>query len=469
MLFSSAIFLFLFLPIVLFVYYLVGEKLKNLVLLIASLFFYTWGEQLMVLLILASTLVDFIAGILIKYRWKKVGLGMSLFFNLGILFYYKYANFTFENIVSMSDYFGFNASFFTSIASVTLPLGISFFTFQTLSYTIDVYNEKVKANTNFINFATYVTLFPKLVAGPIVRYSDIESELKYRTFSIDQFSEGVKRFIIGLGKKMIIANNLAFVADGAFEVPIDQVSFSFAWIGIFAYAFQIYFDFAGYSDMAIGLGKMFGFNFPENFNFPYISKSIKEFWRRWHISLSTWFRDYLYIPLGGNKLGNKRTYINLIIVFLITGLWHGAKWNFVVWGLWHGLFLMLERSNKIHFKTPELIKHIYMLFVVLIGWVFFRANNLTLACDYLHQMFFQLPRFSEDSFLSFYLRKESIIAFVFALFSLFPLQKIVKNQSENLNRLAFQWVEKLLLLIVFIISILYIAVNAYNPFIYYRF
>lgn len=470
MLFSSAIFLFLFLPIVLIVYYLAPKRLRNLILLLASLAFYTWGEQKMVVLIVLSAMADYGAGLLITKFHRKIGLACSILFNLGILLYFKYASFAFENLQWLFQFFGAEPLDISFLSGVALPLGISFYTFQTMSYTIDVYRGNIKPTTNFIDFATYVTLFPQLVAGPIVRYKDVAAELQERTTSLAQFSEGVRRFIIGLGKKMIIANNLAFAADGAFGIPTDQLSTVFAWLGVVAYMFQIYFDFSGYSDMAIGLGKMFGFNFPENFNYPYIAKSIKEFWRRWHISLSNWFRDYLYISLGGNRISKQRTLLNLLIVFFLTGLWHGAEWKFIVWGLWHGLFLLFERAvpDKWTTKIPKAIKHIYAIIVVMLGWVFFRAGNLELAVQYIDKMVVYVPETMENGVLAYYFRVESCIALSLAVLFSIPLVEKVKLKYEAVGR-SFLWIEHALIIFVLLISCMYIAVDAYNPFIYFRF
>ena len=468
MLFSSAIFLFVFLPLVLLGYYLMPKKLKNLFLLLTSLTFYTFGEKELVLIILASTVVDYSAGLIINKGYKKLGLALSILVNLSFLLYFKYATFVFENYHTLLQSVGLETNSLYNLPNIVLPLGISFYTFQTMSYTIDVYRGNVKANKNFINFATYVTLFPQLIAGPIVRYKDIEKQLIERKPNVKQFSEGVERFIIGLAKKMIIANNLAFLADGIFDVPTEFVSTPIAWLGVIAYAFQIYYDFSGYSDMAIGLGKMFGFEFLENFNYPYISKSIREFWRRWHISLSTWFRDYLYISLGGNRKGNARTYINLIIVFFITGLWHGASWNFVVWGLLHGLFLIIERLgfDKILQKLGKPISHIYTLLVVLITWVFFKTETLTDAFNYTAQLF-SFKNVTDANFLSFYLTKEVLFAFVLAVLFSFPVYS--KFEEKLINKSFYRYTKPILLIVIFIISILYIAVDSYNPFIYFRF
>ncbi len=467
MLFSSAIFLFLFLPFVLLVYYFTPKKLKNLCLLLVSLAFYSFGEGELVLLIIVSTLIDFSAGIIIEKGKKRLGLLLSIIANVSFLSYFKYASFAYENFYSLAQFLGFDYVS-SSIPNIILPLGISFFTFQTMSYTIDVYRGNIKANHNIIDFATYVTLFPQLIAGPIVRYIDIHKQLQHRTQNISQFSEGVERFIIGLAKKMIIANNLAYVADAAFEMPLNDLSTLAAWIGIMAYTFQIYFDFSGYSDMAIGLGKMFGFDFLENFNYPYISKSIREFWRRWHISLSTWFRDYLYISLGGNRKGNTRTYINLTIVFLITGLWHGASWNFIFWGAFHGFFLIIERIglNSILKRIYAPIAHIYTLLVIVISWVFFRANTLTEAFQYLEKMF--LFYFVQDiNYTSFYITKEVLFIFVLAFVFSIPYSRKILN--KKFNSINFRLFKKVLVVFIFIISIIYIAIDTYNPFIYFRF
>lgn len=337
MLFSSPVFLFLFLPFTLFIYYLLPSRFKNLFLLLVSLFFYTWGEKELVALIIISTLVDYSCGLIIKNGRRKTGLALSIIFNVGLLAYFKYSDFVCTNIVDLLGLFSVSVDNAYAFSNIALPLGISFYTFQTMSYTIDVYRGEVEANSNIIDFATYVTLFPQLIAGPIVRYKSIKDQLSSRKVTTSLMSEGIERFVIGLTKKMLIANNCALLADNIFNLHGDDLSAGLAWLGVIAYSFQIYFDFSGYSDMAIGLGKLFGFNFPENFNYPYTARSIREFWKRWHMTLSSWFRDYLYIPLGGNQHGPTRTYINLFIVFLITGLWHGANWTFIIWGLFHGL------------------------------------------------------------------------------------------------------------------------------------
>ena len=465
MLFGTPVFLFLFLPIVLGAYYIIPAKFRNLLLLIVSLFFYTWGEQKMVILIMASTFVDYTAAIVIDKGKKRLGLYFSILFNLSLLIYFKYASFAFENVNSILQLFQYDEVSSKYLSNVVLPIGISFYTFQTMSYTIDVYRGEVKANYKFIDFACYVTLFPQLIAGPIVKYKEIASQLSKRKFSVDQFSEGVTRFIIGLSKKMIIANNCAYVADGIFILPTNELNTVVTWIGAVAYSLQLYFDFSGYSDMAIGLGKMFGFDFLENFNYPYISKSISEFWRRWHISLSTWFRDYLYIPLGGNKHGIHNTVINILLVFIVTGIWHGASWVFIVWGLYHGFFIVLEKLWLHNFlKSNKLISHIYTLIIVVLGFVIFRSDSLSYALNFVTEMVAFNFKFNEDHLL-FYLNKESLIAIVLGIIFCMPVYKIICLNLFNNS----PWLHSVAVCAIFCVSILYVSLGTYNPFIYFRF
>lgn len=458
MLFTDPIFLFIFLPIVLFCYFLAPKKIKNLVLMLFSLGFYAFSEQKLVILIIVSALVDFVCAIIITKRYRKIGLFLSISFNLLLLGYFKYSNFIFSNLGDTFLFLGIDSN---KYATVILPIGISFFTFQTMSYTIDVYYKKINATTNFINFLTYVTLFPQLIAGPIVRYSEVEVELKKRTTSITQFSLGVERFIIGLSKKLLIANNCAFLADGIFSLPYQESSPLIALLGILAYGFQIYFDFSGYSDMAIGLGNMFGFKFPENFNQPFSSRSIQEFWQRWHITLSRWFKDYLYIPLGGNRINKNRTYFNLLIVFFITGLWHGANWTFILWGLFHGIFILLEKFTLSNWlKQHKFTSHIYTLTVVTLSWIIFRSNTITEAINYFKTLFnFKLT--TNIEFLNFYMTKEVIIALILSFLLCIPINLKVKITNPYFK------VIKLFVLIT--LCYIYIASGSYNPFIYFRF
>jgi len=476
MLFTSAIFLFLFLPLVLLSYYLLPVKYRNIQLLLVSLFFYTWGELAIVLVMIASTIIDFVAGLVIDNGKKKLGLAISLVANLSFLGFFKYANFAFENYNALITYFGMSSNALLNLPNITLPIGISFYTFQTMSYTIDVYRGNTKANRNFIDFAAYVTLFPQLIAGPIVRYVDIAKQLNSRVLSINKFALGTERFIIGLAKKMIIANSFASIADEIFALPTNELSISASWLGIIAYSFQIYFDFSAYSDMAIGLGKMFGFDFLENFNYPYISSSIQEFWRRWHISLSSWFRDYLYISLGGNRVSKTRLYINLFIVFFATGLWHGASWNFVVWGLFHGSFLVLERIflGEMLKKAWKPIAHIYTLFVVIIGWVFFRADTLSIAIQYIKAMFGENQP-NQLLGIQYFIQPEYLpISMIAILFSM-PIymkckifsKNIIKKRPKLENFIVHSY--HFFIVTIFLLSITYIASGTYNPFIYFRF
>jgi len=478
MLFSSPIFLFLFLPIVLLLYYLVPKNIKNAILLTASIFFYSWGEQLIVAVMLTSTVVDYYCGLYIEKGNRKTGLFISLVANLSFLVFFKYFNFAFTNFSALLHFFGINNQLAENLPHIALPLGISFYTFQTMSYTIDVYKGNVKANRNFIDFATYVTMFPQLVAGPIVRYIDINKQLKNKNISWQNFSNGIERFVIGLAKKMIIANSCAYVADNILDSNIADLSTSMSWMAIIAYTFQIYFDFSGYSDMAIGLGKMFGFDFPENFNYPYISRSVKEFWRRWHISMSTWFRDYVYIPLGGSRVKLPRIYINLLITFFITGLWHGASWNFVTWGFFHGFFIVIERIgfDKILQKIWRPLQHLYTIIVFVIAWVFFRIENFDQSVLLIKKMFsFSQGNLLLNEYLCFHIvnRELLIIGTLATIFSL-PVYHNAKTFvmschfcKRNGTVLKTLWF--LFILLLFALSLSYTVSDTYNPFIYFRF
>ncbi|BDS10503.1 MBOAT family O-acyltransferase [Aureispira anguillae] len=473
MVFSSTIFIFLFLPIVLCLHSVLKDQYRNLFLLFASLFFYAWGEQILVLLMIGSVCLNYIVGNLIEFYQRqgrekvaKWVLGSGVAINLLILGYYKYIHFLVEILTDLG--FTINAD----LSGITLPIGISFFTFQGISYLIDVHRKTVESQKSLINLGMYISLFPQLIAGPIVRYADITKEIESRKITTDLFKEGISRFIIGLSKKIFIANNVGLIADLVFAIPANDLPTSLTWIGILCYTLQIYYDFSGYSDMAIGLGKMFGFNFKENFEHPYCSKSVREFWRRWHISLSSWFRDYLYIPLGGNRKGNYRTYINLILVFFATGLWHGASWNFIVWGFFHGFFLIAEKITP--FQLPaklQFLKRVYLLFVVMIGWVFFRAENLTYALDYMAKMFsFVGGEMSDNSpFESLDVWKYIAIG-LGILFSI-PLRQFIEEKIKTFtgNSAWFVLFKELLYLLVFVCAIIELAQATYNPFIYFRF
>lgn len=475
MLFSTAIFLFLFLPIVLGLYYLLPKKGRNAFLLFASLFFYTWGEFELVLVMLTSVVTDYVAALQIEAGKRKLGLFLSLGINIGLLSFFKYGNFAYDNYLAFLEIIGVNDDSITQIPEIALPLGISFYTFQTLSYTLDVYWGKVKATRNFIDFAAYVTLFPQLIAGPIIRYRDVHTQLISRKENSQRFVEGIDRFIVGLGKKVLIANTLGTVANAAFEQTPGDLSFGLAWLGLFAYAFQLYYDFSGYSDMAIGLGKMFGFDFLENFNYPYISKSVQEYWRRWHISLSTWFRDYVYFPMGGNRRKVARVYFNLVFIFVLVGFWHGAHWSFIIFGLYHGFFMIIERQvrDKKRSKAIERLGHLYFIWMILMSYVIFRVESFGEAGAY----FSALYGVNGTDIIGVhpFLNLEILIIFVLAIVFCMPTHQWLKHQI----RLLFQekkaslnildWAYKALLIFILALSASYLASDTYNPFIYFRF
>ena len=466
MLFSSMTFVFMFLPIVCTLYLLVRKELKNFVLLAASILFYAWGEPRYVAIMLATIVINWLGGILIsETKYKKTMLFLTVIGDLSFLFYFKYFNFFVENINAL---IGGHIDFI----KVIMPIGISFYTFQAISYVVDVYREEVKAQKDIYKLALYISLFPQLVAGPIVKYHDVADQIENRTVDFDKVYYGVRRFIVGLAKKMLLANTMGAVADKIFTQPTEQLDVAISWLGAVCYTLQIYYDFSGYSDMAIGLGSIFGFKFLENFNYPYISKSITEFWRRWHISLSTWFKEYLYIPLGGNKKGSLRTYFNLFIVFLVTGFWHGATWSFIVWGMWNALFIIVERMSGIYKKTGNIafsiFQHFYTISAFTIGWVIFRADTLTYAYKYILAMFGFNQNIVPVYKWGYYVDRLEIIAFIAGVICATPIfghllqepQKYITIKKLCLNT----W-----LLVIFIISTSYIAASTYNPFIYFRF
>jgi len=479
MLFSSTIFLFLFLPFTLLLYFISPKKLKNVILLVASLFFYAWGEMQYVIIMILSILINYITGLKIDKHQKaknkkssKIALIIGITLNLLLLCYFKYANFLLDNFNIFINYFNLEA---IEYKKIHLPIGISFFTFQAISYIADVYRKEVKVQKNFWNLALYISLFPQLIAGPIVRYNSVAKEINNRTHSVDATAEGIRRFIRGLGKKVLLANPMGEIADTVFALSTIELNPIVTWIGIICYSLQIFFDFAGYSDMAIGLGKIFGFNFPENFNFPYIAKSIKEFWRRWHISLSTWLKDYLYVPLGGNKLGATRTYINLLIVFILCGFWHGASWNFIIWGLYQGFFLIIERMKfgKRLEQTSSFFQHFYMIFVILIGWVLFRSETMSQAGIYIANMFAITKSTEIPLDLYMLLNNFSYTCFAFAILLCMPFASWSKNKlTIKINKKyhgAFVLSRDLWLILIMIFSIIRIAAGTHNPFIYFRF
>lgn len=473
MLFTSIIFLCFFFPVVILGYFLVPKAYKNIFLLTASLVFYIWGEKEYVFLLLATIGLNYGCSLLIQRGYRKVGVTTAVILSLGSLFYFKYATFAYTNIIELLDHLGFDHSYHT-IPQVALPLGISFFTFQVLSYTIDVYRGTVHASHSFLNFSTYVTLFPHLIAGPIVRYTDIEKQLIKKDLNAERTAQGIERLILGLAKKMFIANNCALVADTVFPLDPSFYSPGAAWIAAIAYSLQIFFDFSAYSDMAIGMAKIFGFDFHENFNYPYISNSIKEFWRRWHISLSSWFRDYLYIPLGGSRVPKYRIYINLSIVFLATGLWHGASWNFVFWGLWHGFFIIIERVglDKVLQKLWKPLQHAYLLLIVVVGWVFFRADHFGSAIGLLRRMFFIDRDMSDVVYhASSFVDTKNIIVALLAITFCFPVFLPLRGKLSSIIQkykvAIVPYYAFLFLLLLSVITML--SVGTYNPFIYFRF
>ncbi len=467
MLFSSMTFVYLFLPIVCAFYFLVRKDMHNYILLIASILFYAWGEPRYLAIMLLVILVNYIGANYINHYHnlgRKICLLFTILANLSFLFYFKYFNFIIEN---MNNLFSTNID----VVKVVMPIGISFYTFQAISYVVDVYRKDVEPQKDIYKLALYICLFPQLIAGPIVKYHDVAEQIKSRTVTFDKVAYGIKRFIIGLSKKMLIANTLGAVADKIFQQPAEQLDIVTAWIGAIAYSFQLFYDFSGYSDMAIGLGAVFGFKFLENFNYPYISKSITEFWRRWHISLSTWFKEYLYIPLGGNRVTKIRNCFNLLVVFFATGIWHGASWNFVLWGIWHGIFILFEKITGWHKKEGSLalslIKHIYCIFIFVIGWVIFRAENMSYAYQYIQNMFnfSSIQKTTYD--LSYYFDRLEIIAFIAAILCSLPLfRKILEiNRKKTILRVVVNvW-----LMFLFFCSTMCIAASTYNPFIYFRF
>ena len=469
MLFSSVIFLFAFLPITLTGYYLIRKEFRNAFLLFMSLLFYAAGEPKFVFIMMASIVVNYLLGLAIHFTLEKkviirrIILVLTVAANLGLLFYYKYFDFTVVNL---------NRVFHLSIPlrNIVLPIGISFFTFQGMSYVLDVYMKKAEVQRNPLNVALYIALFPQLIAGPIVRYTDVNMQIISRTESFELFGEGVIRFVIGLSKKIILSNQFAVLADFAFDGNLKTLSVGMAWLGAFAYAFQIYFDFSGYSDMAIGLGKMFGFSFNENFNYPYISKSVQDFWRRWHISLSSWFRDYVYIPMGGNRTGN--VYFNLITIFFLTGLWHGASWHYIAWGLWHGMFLLIERffrTRKITISVPNFIKHIYAILVVLIGWVLFRSNGLKASTKYIFAMF-GIGTTPDNTWTQLYLH-DYFVTFAMGIICALPAISFLKKKIETYHIASkiLNVGKPLIIGLLFVVSIAYTVTTTYNPFIYFNF
>lgn len=465
MVFSSILFMFIYLPVVLAVYYIAPVKWRNPVLFIANLVFYGWGEPVYIFLMLFSITVNYVNGILIdKHRADekkaKAILALNVVINLALLGFFKY----YDLIVGTLSLLPF-----IDIAplGLTLPIGISFYTFQTMSYPIDVYRGDASVQKNYISFGTFVALFPQLIAGPIVRYKDVATQLDYRPKSIDQFASGVQRFVIGLGKKTLIANSLGSLWDVYSSMGASELTFLGSWLGIAAFSLQLYFDFSGYSDMAIGLGRMLGFEFKENFNYPYISQSITEFWRRWHISLGTWFRDYVYIPLGGNRCGIKRQLFNICVVWALTGIWHGANWTFILWGLYYALFLVLEKVFllKSMEKWPPIFRHIYTLVIVMTGWVIFQLDSLAEVGVYVSAMF-GFGKAGGSVSADIYYLSTYALTFIVAIFACTPAGKsIFAKLPERVRAVA----APVLIVLVLVVSTAYMVDATYNPFLYFRF
>ena len=472
MVFSSLLFVFLFLPVVLILYYISTRfhvtGFSNFILIIASMVFYAWGGLKPFLILLVIIILNYLLTLkMVRSRHRTFFFILLLALDLGKLLYFKYFNFFADNFQSLMHLAG-NTDWVYSGARVILPIGISFYTFQIISYVIDVFRNEAEPQTSPFKLALYVMMFPQLIAGPIVRYTDINKELKDRRSTPEGVENGFKRFITGFAKKVFLANAMGNMADIVFGLSkTGSINTLYAWVGAICYTFQIYYDFSAYSDMAIGLGEIFGFHFNENFNYPYIAQSIQEFWRRWHISLSSWFKDYVYIPLGGNRKGVIKTYRNLFIVFLLTGFWHGAAWQFIVWGIFHGMFLIIERIGfgKVLQKLPHIIRRLYTMLIVITGWVFFRADNLTEAVKYLKYLF--TPRLNNIYNVSIagLADKMFIICFVCAVVFSAPLYKKINSLKIMEHRVFSNSVY----LILWIVSVLYLCGLSYNPFIYFQF
>lgn len=468
MLFSSIVFLFSFLPAVMILYYLLPVRFRNVILLLASLVFYAWGEPVYLFLMLLSILFNYFSGLdiarnLQDKRAAKRSLVFNLIINLAVLGFFKYEGFVLDTLNGILPVH-------ISYHALPLPIGISFYTFQILSYIIDVYRGNVKVQTNLPNFALYVTMFPQLIAGPIVQYADVDEQLASREVSWTKFGEGSMYFIRGLAKKVLLANTSGMIFTEVSGLAKGNIAVMTAWLGAFAYMFQIYFDFSGYSDMAIGLGKMFGFEFNMNFNYPYVSKSITEFWRRWHISLSSWFRDYVYIPLGGNRVSKIKHIRNLLIVWFLTGLWHGAAWNFVAWGLYYGVILIIEKYllSPVLDRLPDVVRHIYSIVLVVIGWVLFFSSSFGQAADYIRVMFGAGAHGFADR-ESMYLLTSNLILWLILIFGSTPL---VHFRYEHMLR-SKKWnttiINSVVYAALFIVCIAYLVTETYNPFLYFRF
>ncbi len=466
MVFSSTIFLCVYLPLVLLGYYICPKKGRNLFLLIASLVFYAWGEPKYVFLMIFSILVNYIFGRLMdKHRENKkrlkLMLVLSVVIDIGLLSVFKYTDFIITNVNAI-----FGANF--DLLNIALPIGISFYTFQAMSYTIDVYRNDVRVQKNLIDFGMYITMFPQLIAGPIVRYADVQDQLAERSVTTADFSEGIMRFVVGLGKKVLLANQMGAVWSEIYALGGD-VSALMAWTGAIAYTFQIYFDFSGYSDMAIGLGRMFGFKFPENFRYPYQSVSITDFWRRWHITLSTWFKEYLYIPLGGNRYGLARQALNLLIVWSLTGFWHGAGWNFVMWGLYYFVILFIEKLFllKALDKLPKLFRHVYALLLIVIGWVIFASDDVSVLLPYLGSMFGANGAVGGMDVYTLFTK--AVLLIICCVASTELPKRLFLSATGAMNEKAAFTIKSVMTIALLALSMILLIGDSYNPFLYFRF
>lgn len=460
---NSLIFIWVFVPIFFTLYLLCKDKFKNIILVVASFLFYAWGEPIYIIILIVSIIMNYLFGIVIDKRIKRVELKkiiliLGVLFNVSLLAYYKYSYFFIDIVNKITN------STFTIEKSIPLPIGISFFTFKSISYLVDIYKKKIQAEKNIVDLAVYISFFPQITAGPISQYKDIKSQLKNLKTDSERIIDGARLFIFGLSKKILIANTIAFSADKIFDIELNQLTWQMAWLGAITYTLQIYFDFSGYSDMSIGLSKAIGVDVKENFNYPYISKTIQEFWQRWHISLGSWFKEYIYIPLGGNRKGKVRTYVNLLVVFFLTGLWHGANWTFIIWGLWHGFFQIMERLwlKKKVLDRSSIVAHIYSLFVVIVGWTIFKIEDLGRLLYYLTCMF--IPWHHTQSIyglLEFFSHKSIVIGLLSLLFCGF-----IKYDTDKFKG---KFVDLLCCACLLILCILSMISNTYNPFIYLKF
>lgn len=457
-------------PLTLILYFIFPRHFRNGILLIVSLIFYAWGEPVYILLMLFSTVVDFIHGLLVEHyanqprKAKRVVLS-SICINLGLLIFFKYSSFIIANLNML-------LGTQLKLPDISLPIGISFYTFQTMSYTIDIFRKEAPAQRNIINLGAYVTMFPQLIAGPIVRYQTVANQLNNRKETQARFAQGVQRFIIGLGKKVLLANNIGLLWNQISSIESTHLSVLTSWLGVIAFGFQIYFDFSGYSDMAIGLGKMFGFELLENFNYPYISQSITEFWRRWHISLGTWFRDYVYITLGGNRKGKGRTYFNVFVVWFLTGLWHGASWNFVLWGLYFGIIITIEKAFLMKWlnQLPSVIRHIYTLFLLLVGWGLFAFDHFADLKGYFKVMFGLEDVALYNQTTLYYFTTNAILLFILSIAST-PLLKMIYHKfiQSKYSVIIELIVVPISCVLILMLSTAYLVDSSYNPFLYFRF